>query len=82
MEEAQPSYVNKLSENRIRKIEYIQKSLLARSRELDQRSTEIGALNEVHLAGFQEKAKAKQASCERDTLEMMRQIASELEAAL
>ena len=72
--ESNTNAVLRLEENRIQKLQHLQKSLLARNRELDQRSTEIGTMNEAHLSGFQEKAKIKLKICEDELVELTQEM--------
>lgn len=58
--ETQPQVVQKLSESRARKTKQIQNSLTSKSRELNQRSGEIGSMNSAHLQSFQTKAQGNQ----------------------
>lgn len=77
--ETQPSVVQKLSESRAKKLKQIQMSLIARSRELDQRSTEIGAMNSVHLQTFQTKAQNSQKLREEETASLLKLFVAELD---
>lgn len=77
--EIQPSVVQKLREGRAKKMQHIQNSLISRSRELDQRSTEIGAMNSAHLQKFQTKAQNNQKMREDETQDILKQFNFELE---
>ncbi len=72
--ESHSNAVVRLADNRHQKLEHLQKSLLARNRELDQRSSEIGTMNEDCLLGFQEKAKTKLKLCEDELVALVHQV--------
>jgi hypothetical protein len=70
--ETQPHVVTRLSEGRAKKIKHVQNSLIARSRELDQRSVEMGSMNSIHLQGFQTKAANNQKLRENETVQILK----------
>lgn len=76
--ESQPEVASKLSTSRKRKIDALKTTLASQNRDLDQRSSEIGALSTVHLKGFEEKAQTKLKQCEDDSSRLIQQLTTEI----
>ena len=71
--------VSKLTESRSKKLRHIQNTLIVRSRELDQRSVEIGSMNSMHLKLFETKAQEKLKLQESETSTILKNITSMLD---
>ena len=77
--ETQPQVVQKFSESRSKKTKQIQNSLVLKSRELNQRSAEIGSMNSAHLQGFQTKAQGNQKIREDESAAVVSSFRKDLE---
>ena len=65
--EVQPQVVEKLNESRVKRLSLLEKEVMIRRKDLDQRSAETCAVSSTHLEAFQEKSKLKHKKAAEET---------------
>ena len=74
LNEVQPEVVARLHESRIRRTKLLEKEVMERRKDLDQRSAETCAVSSTHLEAFEEKSKIKHKRMAEETQAVLAEI--------